>query len=85
MSELIVINFVMEGKDYAGRVWPTVPRIGEHVSLHYEGEKRVAKVHLVVWGVREETVFGRQLECDVHILWDDPQVPRTAQNKDQKA
>jgi len=75
MHNLIGINFKMDGKDYAFRSWPAVPRQGDVVNLRdpkrEEGLRYPARVLLVVWGVCEETAFGKQLDCDVHIAWDD--------------
>lgn len=79
----IGINFIMDGKPYAYRQWPAVPRVGEAVKLHDPSrEKDVrypARVLLVVWGSREESWAGKLLECEVHIAWDDNiQIPKLA-------
>ncbi len=75
MNNLVGLNFILEGKEYAFRAWPGVPRQGDVVLLHDPNrEKDVrypARVLLVVWGRREESWAGKQLECDIHIAWDD--------------
>jgi hypothetical protein len=75
MHNLVGINFKIDGQNYAYRSWPSVPRAGDVVNLHDPTREKdfryPARVLLVVWGVREESVFGKQLECDVHIAWDD--------------
>jgi len=78
MHQLIVLNFQMGNRPYAVRMWPAVPRVGDVVNLRNpdrdvdnEGLRYPARVVLVCWAVREESWAGEQLECDVHIIWDD--------------
>jgi len=72
---MIGLNFLIEGRPYAYRQWPAVPRQGDIVKLHNplreDGVRYPARVLLVVWGSREESWAGKLLECEIHIAWDD--------------
>ncbi len=52
------IYFMLEGKDYALRVWPFVPRIGERVMFHMMGGPISFKVVDVLWGVAPDDRNG---------------------------
>lgn len=67
MIDLISINFVLDNKDFAFRSWPSVPRVGEFVTLRPNGEPTTYLVKLVLWNVRENRNLHQPLECDVHI------------------
>jgi hypothetical protein len=73
MGNLIGIDFILDGKRYAVRRWPAVPRVGEVVNLpdpkREQGMRYPALVEHVTWAIREETWAGEQLECEIHISW----------------
>ncbi|MFB3926402.1 MAG: hypothetical protein ACE14T_10150 [Syntrophales bacterium] len=48
MLEDIHINVVLDGEDFAIRIWPVVPRTGEIISLNSGLIK--ARVDNVLWG-----------------------------------
>lgn len=52
-KDTCAVAFFIDGKQYAYRSWPYVPRVGEEVMLHVpeEGDKRTFLVTRVVWGV----------------------------------
>ena len=64
---LFAIYFVLDRKDYAFRVWPGVPRIGDRVMMHTNDGPRTHEVLEVVWGVREEEESPYRLTCNVSI------------------
>lgn len=67
----IGLNFILDGKQYAYRQWPAVPRAGDVVKLRdplrEKGLRYPARVLSVVWA----SWAGKLLECDVYIAWDD--------------
>lgn len=48
------IYFQVGDKDYAFRVWPNVPRVGDHVMFHPVEGPAVYQVERVVWGVAKD-------------------------------
>lgn len=74
MTGDVAINFHLRSQNnFALRTWPVVPRVGDVVMLHdpdrEKGMRYPAHVRLVVWGRREESWAGKQLECDCYIEW----------------
>ena len=69
----IAINFVLDGRPYAARMWPAVPRVGEVVMLRDPTRsddpnlRFPFNVRFVIWAIREKSWAGEQLECEVRI------------------
>lgn len=46
---VIDIQIFLDGKMYAARMWPAVPRVGDDIGLALKDGEIVAKVKRVVW------------------------------------
>lgn len=64
---MINIMIELDGKDYAMRVWPAVPRIGEWVYLGYPNNVFKVEVKAVDWGVNEGSAGLRPKKIDVRL------------------
>ncbi|MGX7874476.1 hypothetical protein ACVDG5_018450 [Mesorhizobium sp. ORM6] len=53
-SQKFDIYFMLEGKDYAFRIWGAVPRVGERVMFHPTTGPVTFKVLDVLWGVASD-------------------------------
>lgn len=56
MSEDIEINIVLNGQFFGSRLWPAVPRVGDHLSLR--NHTIMVRVDDVVWGTNRASDFS---------------------------
>lgn len=64
---MIAIYFILEGKDYAFRVWPAAPRVGDFVMMHPVEGPRVHEVLEIVWGVKGNDEVRDRVTCNIRI------------------
>ena len=66
------LYFIVDDKDYAFRIWPGVPRVGDRVMMHPSPAPRKFIVEAICWGVREEEAKDR-VTCNVMLREVEPE------------
>jgi hypothetical protein len=59
----IEITVFLDGKPFAVRFWPVVPRVGDSIGLGVKPNEFIAKVNRVVW------LNGQTAAVDLYCTW----------------